>query len=665
MSRDRVVQSGTMTDNHGSSVDSASDGGISLDLVAFYDQRIRDDLNARMGGIERQWEAGEQLIRNSNGGFRDGNVAAEFVKTVHARLLSDELNVDVNTDDPEAIGDGEKAEVVAQSIQRIVALQDALKSAAANASWASFGVLEVGHPIDPWSHDPWMSFRAPNYSWEDPAVEDDWVEASPEDMDAMGVDAGNVIPMNPNSYIPEPQDVSAKPVFSPAFGYPWIRSLDPRMVVMPLNVRDPHRSPYFGRLRFITRAELNMIQGFDAGTGCTAANYRELYEKVEEDGSIDLFPEMILIVELWIRRDRNNPQYNGWFISWVLGQPDKVIRHGHNPQGGMVPFIFLKLSRLKGMFDTTHAMELMKYADLYAMSIQAFERNLEEVLNDKTLIESGAGLDEPEEKKLLNKFYRGPVKVQDANGIKRYNDGATFDSDLIRGMAYVKSLAQSQMLQSEMDRGQAIKGITAKQTQALLDATGINVEEMSEQINMAATEAVMKLMHLAGLYSMAGRSRQFQFGGRFTTMSRGAHDFITSYSYEIKVNDRGAAYTEEEQLVWIQLLRTIAQEGSWLQPYYDAEGFARQTLKRFKAPVGLLASRAAGRQGQGVNPNAIPGLEGGELGNAGSELAPGADTMLQEIVSGQHPERKMGGRGLSLGNGLRGALKTGTGSGEF
>jgi len=317
------------------------------------------------------------------------------------------------------------------------------------------------------------------------------------------------------------------------------------------------------------------------------------------------------------------------------------------------------------MYDTTHAQELMKYADLYAMAIEAFERQLEMIMTDKTLVERGAGLEETEGKKLFSKNYSGPVAVQDAQGIKRYNDGATFDTDLIRGMAYVKSLAQAQMLQSEMDRGQAIKGITAKQTQALLDATGINVEEMEQQINKAATEAVMKLMHLAGIYSMAGRSRRFQFGGRFTTMSRGAHDFITSYSYEIRVNDRGKAYTEEEQLVWIQLLRTIMQGGEWMIQHYDGEQFARQTLKRFKAPVKLLASRAAGRPGQGMNPNAIPGLEGGELTNPQSGLAPGADAVLSDLVQGQHPERAQGSRGLDLGNGLRGALKTGTGTGEF
>lgn len=655
---------GTQTDNRGRNV-KPKGHDMPYDLVDYWDQRIRADLNARMMAWDKVWEANEALVRNSESGFRDGNIVAEFTKTLHARLLTDELSVECQSDDPAFTDQSEGAEIVANSLQRILDVTDITQDVTTHATWASFGVFEIGHPIDPSSHDPYMSYRSPNYGRDD-TFQDVWEEVDPNQVDVFG--GGDVLPFDKEQSMMIGKGMGIEdpePVYQPAFGYPWVRALDPRLIVMPLNVKDPHNAPYICRLRFITRAELLNTRGFTArGSGVTGT-YQDLYFKTEEDGTIDLFPEMLLIAEVYIKRDRNNPQFNGWFFSYVLGQPDQVILQGENPHGGLVPFVFVKLSRLKKMYDTTLAQELSRYADLYHMAIRAIERNLQNLLTDKTLVGQGAGLQEPEEKKLLNPNFSGAIHLSDVESVKKYGEDK-FDTELLKSMSYIKSLAQSSTGQSDLDRGTAIKQITARQTQALLDATGINVEDMGHQISRSVTELVMKLMHLAGRYSMAGRTRKFTFGGKFTSFSRGTHDFTTSFVYNVKVSDNGKQVTQEERMVWVQFIRTLFSDTQGLLvPYFDQEGIAKATTRIFGQGTSLLASRAAGRPGQGFNPAEIGQLQPGQSGNLLQALAGGGAPMLNEGAEGQHPERQLGSRGVDLGNALRGGMKTGSGSGEL
>jgi len=669
----------------GENVSSKSGYTLAYDWVEAWDYRLRQDLDHLIRNVHPKWERAEEYVRNAGSGSKEGNLVAEFIKTLHARLLAKELNVHVESDNPEFSDHAERAEVVAQAVQRIADLIGALRDAATPATWASFGVLEVGHPIDPASHDPWMSYRNPNYDRDDSGVADQWEEVPAEDLEMFGADPEKVLPFSEQQRLElehvlkgdalqdagAPGDPAApmeqpRPVFRPNVGYPWVQSVDPRLIIIPTNAKSSKKLSYVARLRFISRAELMTIQGYDAGPGSHVnGHYRTLFDKTEEDGGLDLYPEMCLIAEVYIRRDRNNPQFNNWFFSYIFGEPGKVIRHGPNQHGGMSPLIFLKLDPLKNMHDLPLASELIKFADIYDMGVRSMMETLERSLNRKTLISNGAGMDDPEQKKYFDPKYRGPVKLQDINAIKE-DEGPSYDIDLIRGMTFVKSLAQSNTGQSDIDRGTAIKEITARQTQALLDATGINIETMAAQMSKAAMEAVMKLMHLAGLFSMVGRDRKFQFGGRFTSMQRGNHDFTTSYIYDVSVEDNESAFTAEDRMMWVQFVRTLFSDSQGLMvPYFDREGLAKHTRRVFDAPMSLLASRSAGREGQGINPMAEAGLEAGIPGSLNPALDEGRANMLSDISEGQHPERSLGSRGFDVGNAIRGGMKTGSGTGEI
>jgi hypothetical protein len=668
--------SGSTQLRHGETDKSESGWKIPYEYVEAWDYRIRQDLDFLISGPHQIWTAAQQYVRNTGAGQKQGNLVSEFIKTLHSRLLAKELNVHVESDNPGFADDAEKAEVVSQSVQRIADLIGALREASNPATWASFGVLEVGHPIDPSSNDPWMSFRAPNYTDDNPSAADRWEEIDPEELQTWGADPDKVVPFSeqsrlelarvlegngmPGSEVPE----QPRPVFRPSVGYPWIQSVDPRLIVFPTNAKNDKRMSYVARLRFITRAELKTVQGYDVGAGMHVnGHYRGLFEYSEEDGGLDLYPEMCLIVEVYIKRDRNNPAYNNWYFSYILGEPGRVIRHGPNQNGGMTPFIFLKLDPLKHMFDPPLATELIRYADLYDLGLQSIMETMKEMLNKKDYIEHGAGLTEPEERKLYNPDYRGPVRLQSVSSIKQ-REAPTINMDLIRTLEFTKSLAQSTTAQSDIDRGQAIKEITARQTQALLDATGINIKTMAAAMSVAARECVMKLMHLAGIYSMVGRDRKFQFGGKFTSMQRGSHDFTTSYIYNVKVEDAETGYTAEDRLLWTQFIRILFSDTSgFLVPFFDREGLAKHTRRVFDAPMSMLASRAAGREGSGFDPSQMMQEDPGVSGSLGGPIDGQAGNMLQD--QGQHPERAPGSRGLGVSNALTGAFKTGTGTGEM
>lgn len=627
--------------------------------VEYWHQVVVETLKERRQQYDTRWADMKELVENSGGGLRKGNIASDFIKTLHARLLRKDIYVNVEADDPEYMQQGENAEVVANSISRVAGLQTAIRRVMTDGTWASHGVLEVGHPIDPASMSVMHVFRTPNVS-DINTVADVWEE----------------VPEIPNQYdaevLPFPENAGTtmgetepEPIFSPGVGYPWVSSVDPRLVVMPLRCRDGGQSPWIARLRYLTRGEMITVLGYDPGPeAVVSGEFSELFNETSEDSGWEQFPELCCIVELYIRRDRNSPTYNNWFLSFILGHPDRVLHSSVNPWGGMVPLIPIKLDALKPMYSTTLAEELQPFADAYHRGVNAVLRQLLDLLNEKHWVPTGAGLSEEAEKKLYNPYYRGPIQVNDPGGIKRVNE-QTLDPDLLRTMTFVKSVAQSRSGQSDIDRGSAIKEITARQTQALLDATGISVESMGTMVAIGGRECIMKLMHLTGLYSTVGRSRKFHFGGRFASMDAGTHDWVNSMVYTVTVEDNAEEYSNEERMMWTQFIRTLFSDSQGIiLPHFDGEQLAKETLKVFnKSPV-LLANRSGNREPAGRNPMMEAQLQA-QL-SQGSQAPPGAvGGNMVDMVQGQHPERALGSRGVDLGNALRGMQSVGTGMGEY
>ena len=210
---------------------------------------------------------------------------------------------------------------------------------------------------------------------------------------------------------------------------------------------------------------------------------------------INQFPDMMLIAELWIIRDRNNPQFNNFYCCYLLGDPTQQLYVKKSPYGGMCPLEPLKLSKLKKMYDVTLAEELEPFADIYHKGVKSMMRSVDRMLNRKYAKSQASGLDDSGEKKLNDDNWHGTVTVSDVNAIKQLLP-ETFDVNLLQALSWTKNTAQSATGSSDLDRGTAIKNITARQTQALLESTGINVEGMKGPVDETFTNIVMKLMHL-------------------------------------------------------------------------------------------------------------------------------------------------------------------------
>ena len=621
--------------------------------MADWDRRVQRDLKARISKYDNRWARNYELVRNSGEGRRSGNLVSEFIRTLHTRLLAVDPQIAIEPDDPDYVDKADNASIVCQAVARVAKLRIAMQEAVTNATWASQGWLEIGHPMDPLSNDVMRKATSPNVN-ASVAVGDEYIPATEDELKMRGISPDDVDPFAPLEEMP--LDDEPQPIFNPAFGYPWVQSVDPRMIVTNLNAKNRDQMDYICRLRFLTKAEIKKITGKDLMKKNlpSSREYEQLFEQTEGE-PISSFPQMMLIAELWIIRDRNNPQYNNYYVSYILGDPSEVLVCKVAPYGGAIPLEPIKLSKLKKMYDVTLAEELAPFADIYHKGVKSLTRSMERMLNRKTAVGAGAGLDPKDEKHLNDDNYNGTVKVSDVNAVKQLLP-ETFDANLLQMMSWTKSVAQSTTGASDLDRGTAIKDISARQTQALLDSTGINVEGMKDPVNESYSNTIIKIMHFVGMFNGA-RARKYSYGNRIASMDVGTHDFTSSYLYEVEVRDNEEQVSNEERLVWIQFIRTLfSDSGGQLVPFFDLEALAKTLVRRFSASPGLLAAKKP------FDPTQVePPLSEGDPNISGQ---PGIPGNMGNAAEGQHPERQMGDRGVSLQNALTGMLKTGTGMGE-
>lgn len=641
--------------------------------IDYWDQTIKADLKERIAKFDARWAKDELLVRNHERGYREGNLVQEFVRMLHRRLFAKPFEVSIRPDDAAYADQAEAAEIVASSVARVANLQAAYRSAGAAATWAGVGWIEVGHPLDPWSLDLMRSGRSPNLpSTAVGGPQDDYVEVAPDELSAYGVAPEQVQPLDGfNAPLPGPQ-AEPLPLFNPALGNCWAAPVDPRLVVVPPRLRAFDVCPYYARLRFLTTGELEQVSGVSLRAS-GASEYASLFEATEAC-ALTAYPEMLLVADVWVVRDRNNPRYNNYRFSYAFGSERELIYFGPNPYGGLVNLVPVLLSETKAVYDTTPAAELAPFADIYHKGIKALGRNVARQLSRKWWKEQGAGLSPVAEQQLKNDEYSGVIEVQSANAVK-LEPKENFDASLFQSLSWVRAQAQAGAGASDLDVGRAVKDITARQTQALLEATGINVEAMKATVQRSAGEAVLKLMYLTGVFSTAGRARSYYYGRQMVSFDRGTHDFTSSLVYDVEVVDAGDKMTNEELMLWLQFWRTLQQDtqGVFL-PFYDREFLARVNLRRFGIGPQALASRSANREGMGTPPvgqqaemlAVLGNSPGGTPGNNVLDFGGGAgsEAVLQEMTEGQHPERTPGSRGPGVGNAVQGLSRVGTGYGE-
>lgn len=593
--------------------------------VKKWDERIRKDLEHRMNKFDRTWVKARKIVRNAEEGVLKGNLVQEFIDTVQSRLIVRNPAIKVQADNADYSKSAEELEVASNAIARVVDLKHYLTRATISATWASTGWLEVGHTMDQHNFDPMRSILYRNgnsFNLEDERgqFEDNYEPVPTEVVETeLGKNLEDVMPFDPFDR-PElkPQAEEAPPPFDPELGMPWLNEVNPFLVVVPKNNSRFADCDYVAKLVLISKEELKLITNVEVDNVYVSKKYQGIIDEVSGSEYID---NPVLICVTHIRRDRNDTRYTNWYLVHVLGHPDVVIKSDVNPFGGLIPLVPIQISPTKNVWDTSMVDDIKPYAEWYSAGVEAIGDRLYESLNQKVLTGAGAGMEAEEIRKLLNSRYSGEVKVSgDPATIKTW-DGPSIQDEQIRLLNFFQNLAQGASGASDIDRGKAIKRITARQTEALLTASSLRVGGMREVVARAAKEIVVKLMHLVGIFSLY-RSRRFTFGTRVATLEPGVNDYTTSYSYNIDVRDMAPPANAEEQLVLVQFLRLLMMDPTperLLVKQWDWTQLAEMIRVRFDMPPEVLAKQDLQQLPQGPEMTGLSGQPGqagpGEVGS--------------------------------------------------
>lgn len=614
-----------------------------------WDQRLRRDLQSRMSNIDTIWERNEKYVRNDvtdvygkKATFK-GNLVREFEKVIYHRVVNKEPVIKVRAADTSFTDNANDLEVVANDISRIVRLKDALRQATMFSTY-SMGWLEVGHPYAAFGLNP-SQYAGINRNITDPStLESQWEEVDPQLAAAQGidlekVDTGSPLDFGPDSFITG-VDEEPSPVFNDhGIGFPYLNYVNGKHMITPYDIENYLDADYVARLRILTLDELKTISGknLDNAVG-VSRQYWSLFPGIDFDYLGD---ECILICECWVKRDRLDSSYNNWFAAWVLGDSDFDIRDMPNPWGGMIPYTPVKLTKMGKFLERTIVDDIVPVSDMYSIALQSIDQDILDSLNPKVIVDQTANAKDDDIKKLLNPSYRGPIKVNRAEGIK-IERGPGIDLNKIQYIRFLREIAQQSTATSEIDKGQAIKKISARQTSALMEATDQIINGMRELVAEAAQESVTKLMFILGLFH--GKKKQYKYGYRVVTFDQGTHDFTTSLIYQIDVRDLGPDPSTEDKMLYTQFIRTVSMNPELSQQYnwnkVAAEvarifGWAPDTVIEEQQPMmgeqDLAALGAptpqAGLQSQ-LNPN--PGR--GPTDQSQSAAAPNLSNALSGMV---------------------------------
>tara|TARA_R110000824_G_scaffold178505_2_gene358238 strand:+ start:1819 stop:3693 length:1875 start_codon:yes stop_codon:yes gene_type:complete len=550
-----------------------------------WDQRVRRDLQWRMSNVDKIWERNEKYVRNDttdrygNKVMFKGNLVREFEKVIYHRVVNKDPVIKVRSADTTFTDNANDLEIVANDISRIVRLKDALRQATMYSTY-SMGWLEVGHPYAAFGLNP-AQYAGINRNITDPStLESQWEEVDPQLAKAQGIDLERVDDLSPLDFDPDSfltgVDKEPAPVFNDhGIGFPYLTYVNGKHVITPAEIENYLDADYVARLRILTGDELKTLSGenFDKVKG-VSRQYWSLFPGIDFDYLGD---ECFLICECWVKRDRLDSNYNNWYSAWILGDPDSTVRDMPNPWGGMTPYTPVKLTKMGKFLERTVVDDIVPVSDMYSIALQSIDQDMLDSLNPKVIVDQTANAKDDDIKKLLNPSYRGAIKVNRAEGIT-IERGPGIDLNKIQYIRFLREIAQQSTATSEIDKGQAVKKITARQTSALVEATDQIIGGMRELVAESAQEAITKLMFILGLFH--GKKQQYKYGHKVVTFDQGTHDFTTSLIYQIDVRDMGPEPGTEEKMLYTQFIRTVSMNPA-LSEQYDWNKVATEVARIF------------------------------------------------------------------------------------
>jgi len=611
-----------------------------------WDMRVRRDLRWRQSNVDKSWDRNQKYVRNEtqdrlgNTTTYKGNLVREFEKVIYHRVVNKDPAIRVRAADTQFSSNAKDLEVVVNDISRIVRLKDSLRQATMYSTY-SMGWLEVGHPYAAWGLNP-NQYAGINRNVTDPSsLESKWEEVDPNLALAQGIDLENVDNLSPLDFDPDSfitgVDKEPSPVFNDAgIGFPYLTYVNGKHIITPADIENYTDADYVARLRPVTLDELKTMGDIKLDHKGISRQYWSLFPDLDMEYLGD---DIVLIVECWIKRDRLDSKYNNWYAAWIFGEPKSIVRDMPNPWGGMTPYTPVKLTKMGKFLERTVVDDIVPVSDMYSIALKSIDQDMLDSLNPKVIVDQTANVKDDDIKKLLNPSYRGPVKVNRADGIK-IERGPGIDLNKIQYVRFLREIAQQSTATSEIDKGQAVKKISARQTSALIEATDQIINGMRELVAEAAEESVTKLMFILGLFH--GKKQQYKYGHRVVTFDHGKHDFTTSLVYDIDVKDMGPDPGAEDKMMLMQFIRTVSMNPE-LSANYDWNKIAGEVARVFGWPPDSVKQQMqemgmpdlegimpGGQQAPGVNPNPNPGR--GPTDQSQSVEAPSSSNALSGLA---------------------------------
>lgn len=568
-----------------------------------WDRRVQRDLDHRMSSFDENWRRNGDYVRNRYKGNLYGNLVRDFERVVYNRVVNRAGTVKVYADDSEYVEQAQELSIVANAVTRIAKLKENLRQATFLSTFSK-GWLYVGHPFAAFGLDPRRYSPVITNVVDPSTMESQWGEVDPLTVEARGIDLAQISAFDMFEEEEYLTKTKPEPVFNDGgIGFPYIEYVNGLQMVTQREVSCFEDSDYVARLRVLTRKELEIMLDKDSKIDwdtleCMSYRYKYLFPDIDWD----FVDRPYMIVECWVKRDRNNYDYNNYFTAWNFGQPEQVVRNRPNPWGGMLPPTPVNVSKMGNFLDRTLVDDMIRIAQMYSITLQSLERDMKESLNAKLLVGGGSQIEDDQAKLLLNPAYRGKVDVSGRPEDLKIHRGEGIDQNKILYARFLRELAQQTSNTSDIDRGQPIKKITARQTNALLEATDTVMGGMRDLVSEAAAEVVYKFLHI--LHIFHGEKQQYNYGGAIVKYDPGSTDFTTSPIYRVEVTELGPDATIEEAMVMIQSLRAMIPE---IKQHLDWRVLTEEFAQKMRWPKDAVIQTAP----------MMPGLELPEIPEVG------------------------------------------------
>lgn len=538
-----------------------------------WEERVLGDLNSRIQQYDAVWRSRRQVIDHSIKDRKalNGNLVAEYIEFFYTRVIAGNPRIKLKADDAKWIDEVAQEEIVANAALRLVDFKEVSRRGVMDSTYA-IGWFWISDPAAEFLVDPDHHPRMHSNSISAPEMQNpEWEEVPPEELAGLKVDS--ISPFDESASAldglsmerPSGEKKSPTPVWNDMdIGFPILESVDPMMIVTPLDQSDFKKLDYVARLRLMTRAELDVVRETpikdNTWLQSCPANYTDLFP--EKTGPFFAQEDMYLVVELWVRRDRIDPNYNNWFASWVVGcsqyNDSVVVRNRPNPYGGMIPCEPIVSQKTGSKLYSNTVFDRVLYpAELYSLLLKAIERDIKEAVNKKVLIDERAtGLSKESAQKMVNPAYSGTIMVPNVDAVKPL-DTMTFDYNKQLLLNMLRGLAQRATKTSDIDQGTAVKKVTARQTEELVQATDAVYETVRQIVSDAGSRIMKKVIYVLKL--LHGESRSYTFGAKSIKWSPSEQDFSFTPVYDLKIEDIGPSAGEQKLLVLLQFLRVLGQ----------------------------------------------------------------------------------------------------------